>query len=135
MKALWLRFWTCLACLFGGMASASQNVSGEQIGMVGSKLATVQKTSDLFTFFNFAPVGEEKTPGTTSFKPTGDAFRALVTLDVTTDAQGIITKLDLSIARSFIDDPKKCIYAADLAKSFLADAAPTSSSDEVGSLG
>ena len=104
--------------------------------MIGSKLSVAEKT-DFFVFFNFAPVGEEKqADGTldTSFKPTGDAFKALVTLDVGTDANGVITKLDLAVARSFIDDPKNGIYAADLVKSFLGNAAATSAGDEATSL-
>ena len=128
--------WACTACL-GGLAAASQNLAAEDIGLIGSKLSVVQTTNDLFVFFNFAPIGEEKLPEeaqVTSFKPTGDAFRALVTLGVTTDDRGIITKLDLAVARSFIDDPKKCIYAADLVKSFLVSAAVTSDGDDVGAL-
>lgn len=107
------------------------------MGLLGSKLSVVQKTSDLFLFFNFAPIGEEKLPdGTqvTSFKPTGDAFKALVTLIVTTDDRGTIKKLQLAVVRSFIDDPQKCIYSADLVKSFLSSAAATSDNDPVGSL-
>jgi hypothetical protein len=117
--------------------SSSHNLSAEDIGLMGSKLSAVQKTNDFFVFFNFAPIGVEKLPdGTqvTSFKPTGDAFKALVTLGVITDDQGIIRKLHLVVARSFIDDPKKCVYSADLVKSFLVDAAATSAGDDVRSL-
>jgi hypothetical protein len=137
VKAFWSRLGACIACFGGGMAASIQNLPAEEIGLVGAKLSGVQTTDDFFVFFNFAPIGEEKLPGgaqVTSFKPTGDAFKALVTLAVTTDAQGTITKLDLTVARSFIDDPKKCIYAADLVKSFLTKAAATSDADEVGSL-
>ena len=59
---------------------------------------------------------------------------ALVTFRVTTDDRGVIKKLQLAVARSFIDDPKKCIYAADLVKSFLVNAAAVSADDDVGSL-
>jgi hypothetical protein len=137
VKAFWSRLWACVACVGGGLVATSQNLAAEDIGLVGAKLAVVQKTDDFFVFFNFASIGEEKlSDGSllTSFKPTGEAFRALVTLGVTTDDRGVITKLSLVVARSFIDDPKRCIYAADLAKSFLTKAAPTSASDDVGSL-
>jgi hypothetical protein len=134
VKTFWSRIGAGIAFL-GGLAASGQSLAAEDIGLVGSKLSAVQTTSDLFVFFHFAPIGEEKlSNGTTSFKPTGDAFKALVTLNVTTDDREIITKLDLAVARSFIDDPKKCIYAADLVKSFLVSAAATSAGDDVSAL-
>jgi hypothetical protein len=137
VKTFWSRFWACVACVGGGLAGASQNATAEDIGLIGSKLSVVQNSDDFFVFFNFAPTGEEKLPdGTqvTSFKPTGDAFKALVTLRVTTDDRGVIRKLQLAVARSFIDDPKRCIYAANLVKSFLVNAGAASAGDDVGSL-
>jgi hypothetical protein len=106
-------------------------------GLIGSRLEIVQKSDDFFVFFNFAPVGEETLPDRTqviSLKPTGEAFKALVTLRVNTDAAGIIRKIELAIARDFIDDPKRCIYAADLAKSFLGKAIHTAAGEPVDSL-
>jgi len=137
VKAFWNRIWAAIACIGGGVAASTQNLAAEDIGLIGAKLSVVQTTDDFFRFFNFAPIGEEKLANgskVTSFKPTGEAFRALVTLGVTTDHAGAITKLRLAVARSFIDDPKKCIYAADLVKSFLAKAGTASSDDAVGSL-
>ncbi len=106
-------------------------------GLLSAPLSQAQKTNDLFVFFNFEPIGRKSlSDGSSviSFKPTGDAFRALVTLEATTAADGTIQKLHLIIARSFIDDSAKCVYAADLAKSFLLNAAATSDGDEVTSL-
>jgi hypothetical protein len=137
MKPFWSRLWAAIACVGGTLSFSNQSLLAAETGLIGSSLSTVEKTSDLFLFFNFASIGEEKKDdGTkiTSFKPTGDAFRALVTLRATTDNQGVIQVLQLSIARSFIDDPTKCIYAADLAKSFLGNAAATSAGDAVDSL-
>jgi hypothetical protein len=137
VKAFWSRIRAGIAGLSGAMASSGQNLPAEDLGLVGSKLSIVQKTSDLFVFFNFASIGEEKLPdGTqvTSFKPTGDAFKALVTLAVTTDDRGTIKKLQLAVSRSFIDDPQKCIYSADLVKSFLYNAAATSDGNDVNAL-
>ena len=136
MKAFWGRVCLGMACLGGAIFLSGPNLFAENRGLIGSKLSAAEKT-DFFVFFNFAPVGEEKhADGTraTSFKPTGDAFKALVTLGVGTDASGAIAKLDLAVARSFIDDPKNGIYAADLVKSFLGSAAATSAGDEVNSL-
>jgi hypothetical protein len=137
VNAFWSRICAAIACLGGSVSASTQSWAADDIGLIGSKLSIVQTSDDFFLFFNFAPIGEEKLPDgglVTSFKPTGEAFRALVTLGVTTDKSGVITKLRLSVARSFIDDPKKCIYAADLAKSFLAKAGTTSADDPVDSL-
>jgi hypothetical protein len=133
VKTFWGR--VCLGLAFLG-AFLSPNLFAEDHGMIGSTLSAAEKT-DFFVFFNFAPVGEtNQADGTrdTSFKPTGDAFKALVTLHVGTDASGVITKLDLVVARSFIDDPRIGIYAADLVKSLLIGVAATSAGDEVNSL-
>jgi hypothetical protein len=105
-------------------------------GLIGKPLSVVQQKSDLFVFFNFAPIGKTPSNGTTviSFKPTGEAFRALVTLEVTTNARDEIQTLCLFVSRSFIDDRKKTIYAADLVKSFLGNAGVTSSDDDIARL-
>jgi hypothetical protein len=133
----WTRVGLCLSCLVAALSFFSESGSAAESGLLGAKLSVAQTRADFFCFFNFSPIGTEKLPDGTkvvSFKPTGDAFRALVTLRVTTDDQGIIKKLDLAVARSFIDDPKKCVYAADLVKSFLTDAAATTERDDVGLL-
>jgi hypothetical protein len=130
----WTRFGVYLSCLGAALSFLSESGSAAESGLLRAKLSVVQTGADFFRFFNFSPIGKEKLPDGTkviSFKPTGDAFRALVTLRVTTDDQGIIKKLDLAVARSFIDDPKKCVYAADLVKSFLTDAAATTEGDDV----
>jgi hypothetical protein len=104
---------------------------------MGSNLANARTTNDFFRFFNFEPVGTEKLTEPTrliTFQPSGDAFKALVTLCVTTNPKGTIQAMQLFIARSFIDDSQQCAYAADLAKSFLRRASPTSASDSIGSL-
>ena len=130
----WTRVVVCLSCFGAALSFFSESGSAAESRLLGAKLSVVQNEADFFRFFNFSPIGKEKLPDGSkviSFKPTGDAFRALVTLRATTDDQGIIKKLDLAVARSFIDDPKKCVYAADLVKSFLTDAAATTEEDDV----
>jgi hypothetical protein len=124
MNRLGKRLKAFVLCLIAGHSISAVNLRADD-NLIGKKLSSVQQTSDLFTFFNFAQIGTENLPGqrtVVSFKPTGEAFRALVTLYVTTDGQGVIQLLRLVVVRSFIDDPKTCVYAADLAKSFLATA-------------
>jgi hypothetical protein len=105
-------------------------------GLIGAELQSVQQKNDFFIFFNFAPVNREVLPdGKTvvRFKPTGEAFRSLVTLWATLIPGDKIQQLRLEVARNFIEDPKNCMYAADLVKSFLVQA-QTSSADRIGSL-
>lgn len=130
----WPRIGVCFACLGVALPFFSETGSAKESGLLGAKLSVAQTSADFFSFFNFSQIGTENLPDGTkviSFKPTGDAFRALVTLRVITDDQGIVKELNLAVARAFIDDSKNCVYAADLVKSFLVDAAATTEGDEV----
>jgi hypothetical protein len=130
------RIGAVIGCLLGAFFSSGQNAAAQEDGLMGSTLAAARQT-DLFTFFHFVPLREEAGSGgnrVTFFKPSGDAFKALVTLSVTTDKQDAIQELHLTVMRSFIDDPKKSIYAGDLVKSLLRNAAGNSPGDPVGSL-
>jgi hypothetical protein len=102
----------------GASAANKDNTSG----LLGTKLAFAQAHSDYFQFFNLEPVGDAQSSvdgQIASFKPTGSAFRQLVTVYVKTDAKQIITGVRLVIARSFVDDQKNGIFARDLIKSSL----------------
>jgi hypothetical protein len=95
-------------------------------GFLGAALEPVLKSS-FFTWFCFDPVGspEQKDRlSLTRYKPNGPKFHELVTLEVETDAQGIIRVLRLLVARSFIDHPAEGIFASDISNSFLAAAVP-----------
>jgi hypothetical protein len=118
----WFHLMLIITIIAGCTLVFNTRLRADDSGLLGAPLSQAQKTNDLFVFFNFAPIGKKSLSdgsSVTSFKPTGDAFRALVTLEATTAADGTIQKLHLTIARSFIDDSAKCVYAADLAKSFL----------------
>jgi hypothetical protein len=92
------------------------------IGFIGMSLDEAAKTH-FFQWFSFAaaapPVAE-----TTVFKPDGSKFHDLATLSVTVGANGRIALIDLAITRSFIEDPREGMFAADLGKSFLEAALP-----------
>jgi hypothetical protein len=128
------RFWNHVIRFF---ANGGAVLSGTKGGLMGANLANARMTDDFFRFFNFEPTGTERLTEVnlvTTFKPSGDAFKVPVTLCVTTDPKGAIQAMQLLIARSFIDDFRQCAYAADLAKSFLRRASPTSPSDCIGLL-
>jgi hypothetical protein len=137
LETTWTRLCSYVVSVGSLFAFAGGVLPAKESGLMGAHLATTRNTNDFFLFFNFEPIGTEKLPGTTqltTFKPSGDAFKALVTLCVTTNFRGTIQKLQLFIARSFIDDPKQCVYAADLAKSFLRQASFPLSQDAIDSL-
>lgn len=92
------------------------------LGFIGMSMDDTTKTS-FFQWFHFAPV-TSPAAGIAVFKPSGEKFHNLATLSVNLGANRRITSIDLAIARSFIDDPRDGIFAADLGKSFLAAALP-----------
>jgi hypothetical protein len=92
------------------------------LGFIRMSLDDATKT-EFFQWFHFEPV-ESSAAGMAVFKPSGEKFHDLATLSVSLGANRRVTSIDLAIARSFIDDPREGIFAADLGKSFLAAALP-----------
>jgi len=101
----------------------SAPVKGPVEGFIGRKLNEVDRTEDFFRFFHFEPVGVDTQYDdgevVMAYKPSGPAFRDLVTLRTWISRRGLIQTVRLTVRRSFIDDPATCIYAADLYNSFL----------------
>jgi len=88
---------------------------------------TVALKTDFFEFFNLTEEARKKdseNQTVISFKPSGMDFRDLVTVRVFLGKGEKIVRMELLLARSFIDDPGKSIFASDIAKSFLSDAPP-----------
>ncbi len=96
-------------------------------GFVGQPLAAI-KESGFFTWFNLAQIASVPAePGVQvlSFKPTGEKFHDLTTVEIAVDSHGIARRMDLILSRSFIDSPADGAFARDIAKSFLGDVPPT----------
>ena len=87
---------------------------------VGMRLDQAARTA-FFLWFNLEPVARPDAR-TTVYKPSGPSFRDLVTVTTRTDSADRIASIELSIARAFIEDPRKGMFAADIAKSFLGAA-------------
>ncbi len=89
--------------------------------MFGGFGDTVAKmtASGFFNWFQLERVEETAGPGETVFRPSGEAFHALVSLVSRAEADGRLTGLSLNVARSFIDDPRQGAFARDIVKSFL----------------
>ncbi len=88
--------------------------------LVGLSLEEATRTG-FFQWFNLEPAAQLDAHRT-AFKPSGPNFRDLVAVTVLVSEEGRITAIDLALARSFIEDPRQGMFAADLAKSFLAAA-------------
>lgn len=88
--------------------------------LVGLRLEEAARTG-FFQWFQLEPTSRPDCQAT-CFKPSGPSFRELVTVTARTGDQDRIAAIDLVIARSFIEDPQRGMFAADIGKSFLAAA-------------
>lgn len=55
------------------------------------------------------------------YRPSGEAFHAMVRLDLVEDGQGLLHSLRLFIGQHMLTDPRQEPFARDIAKSFLLD--------------
>ncbi|MEJ0000278.1 MAG: hypothetical protein WDO13_14600 [Verrucomicrobiota bacterium] len=129
MSEYWRQLWQRVRGSRNGSSS-----EGVVEGFIGADLAGLQRTDDFFRFFHFESIGVEKAypdgDEVIAFKPSGPAFRGLVTLHSWV-SHGIIRTVRLSVKRSFIDDPATCVYAADLYNSFLRRVGDVSPGDAI----
>ncbi len=104
-------------------------------GFIGSSIKELQEKHDFFRFFNFESIGvEEKYEDgdeVLAFKPSGPAFRELVTLHCWVKNGDIIQTIRLSVKRTFIADPQTCVHAADLYNSFLRSVGDVRAGDAI----
>ncbi len=98
----------------------------------GDSLGQAKKTG-FFTWFHLEQTGEHRTPQVTvtSFKPSGEKFRDLVTFKVATGPNGGITGMALTLSRAFVDSKKDGIFARDIAKSLIRTAFATGPDQEI----
>jgi hypothetical protein len=90
--------------------------------LLGSTLSDAKKNVNLFTWFCFTPADEPlefPTPGALAFRPSGEAFRQLVAVELVLAPDEIITRATMQMSRSFIDNPAQSANAGDLLKSFV----------------
>jgi hypothetical protein len=133
-------------CLVGGLAlipilmmGPSESLLGRsqdstmQHSLLGMRLAEAKET-EFFTWFHLEQTGTETGPEKQRiavFKPSGDTFRKLVMVRTALDAGEHIVRIELFLARSFLDDKKQCVFANDIAKSFLLDATSAADQDAI----
>jgi hypothetical protein len=86
-------------------------------GFIGMTVDEARQ-SHFFQWFNLEAVTVPDT-ALRVFKPSGEKFHDLVTVNARVDAAGRIAMIELVVARSFIEDSREGMFAADIAKSFL----------------
>jgi hypothetical protein len=104
-------------------------------GGFGARLAQAQETG-FFKWFHLTQTAREKTAGVTvtSFKPSGQKFRDLVTFQVTTGQDGGLTGMRLILKRAFVDSPRDGIFARDITKSLLGTVFSSNADQELQAL-
>ena len=115
MKKVWRRLTVLLAPLV-----LHGSASGATFGQLGGRLDQARET-EFFRWFHLEQTDLSRAGAQTvvAFKPSGEKFRPLVTLNVTTDGQGGLQALELVVSRVFVDDPKDGVFARDIVKSLL----------------
>jgi hypothetical protein len=124
----WRKFLALTSLILAGVTGSQAATAGEDSRcLLGTDLARAEAESDYFQFFCLKQVGSAETLPSGGqrlvFKPSGSEFHQLVTIFVETDSKGLITLLRAVVARSFVEDSKKGIYARDLIKSTVLAAA------------
>jgi hypothetical protein len=115
LKKVWRRLTLLLATLV-----LHSSASGATFGQLGEHLDKAKDT-EFFRWFHLEQTYLNRAGAQTvvAFKPSGEKFRALVTLNATTDGQDRLQALELVLARVFVDDPGDGVFARDIVKSFL----------------
>lgn len=96
--------------------------------LLGMSLHQAQRT-DFFTFFHLVETqrrkASDKQTEIITFKPASEAFQPVVTVQASVSSQGKIIKMELFLARSFIEDRHERGFASDIAQSLIIAAVPT----------
>jgi hypothetical protein len=111
--------------LMAGIVAAALALPTCAGAQVGGTLEQLRQT-DFWRFFHFSQVDSVRHDGAremVSYRP-GGQFRDRVLLDVIYDEQGRMYKLELDLARPFVNDPVNTVFARDIAKSFIRTAMP-----------
>jgi hypothetical protein len=127
LKKLW-----CLVSLVAAPLVFTGSAAGATFGQLGGRLEKAKETH-FFRWFHLQETQRQQSGSQTviSFQPSGEKFRRVVTLLVTTDSRDQIQALELVLARTFVDHPRDGIFARDLAKSFLQAVASNGASREI----
>jgi hypothetical protein len=105
------------------------------IGGLGENVEQARNTG-FFRWFHLEETG--RTAGqagpVVEFKPSGEKFRAAVTLKLSLDSREKLVGAELALTRSFIDSGRDGMFARDIAKSFLGIVTAVEDRNAIGSL-
>jgi hypothetical protein len=90
------------------------------------------KQTEFFRWFHLEETG--RSAKVVHFKPSGDKFHNLVTLNLSLDSSGRLVGAELVLLRSFIDSGRDGMFARDIAKSFVRVVTPAEERDKVADL-
>jgi hypothetical protein len=101
------------------------------VGNLGETLDQAKQT-EFFRWFHLDETG--RTARVVHFKPSGDKFHNLVTLNLALDTRGRLAGAELILLRSFVDSGRDGMFARDIAKSFVRVVTPAEERDTVADL-
>ena|ERR1700730_6511971 len=101
--------------LLGTLGIKALAIAG--VGDFGERLEQARQT-EFFRWFHLQETS--RTGKVVHFKPSGEKFRSLVTLNLTVDSNERLVAAELILSRSFIDSGRDGIFARDIAKSFVS---------------
>src|SRR5260370_1361246 len=96
----------------------AKDLSAAPLGDLGEKLEQARKT-EFFRWFHLEETGRQAGASVVQFKPSGEKFRSLVTVNLSVDSGQRLVGAELILSRSFVDSGRDGMFARDIAKSFL----------------
>jgi hypothetical protein len=105
---------------FDDMLKLAASLPLGTFGALGERINDAKRT-DLFTWFHLEQTESAKNSAgheVTTFRSSGQ-FRALASLDLTTDNSGRLLAADLRLLRSFVNDQANTVFARDFANSLI----------------
>ena len=98
----------------------AKDVANAAIGDLGETVEQARQT-EFFRWFHLEETGRTagQAGSVVHFKPRGEKFRSVVTLNLPLDSRNRLNGAELVLSRSFIDSGRDGLFARDIAKSFL----------------
>jgi hypothetical protein len=127
------QFAATLASQARGPSAQAPTTTQSLLGMTLSASAN----QDFFNFFRLQETLRERDAAgrdVVVFKPSGGTFRRMVTVRATLGPRERIARMQLDLARAFIDNPAQRPFANDIASSLLISSLPRGDLEAIGDL-
>src|SRR5260370_41450592 len=93
----------------------AKDLSRAPLGDLGEKLEQA-RNSEFFRWFHLEEVGRTAGGSGVQFKPSGEKFRSLVTLNLSLDSGQRLVGAELILSRSFVDSGRGGVFAGGIAQ-------------------